>query len=113
MKQFCLFLPALSLYGHENLVIIERVRLQVQASKMRFLQKIKGVTSLARCISDKVRKSLEQLLLRIKKSQLRWFGHVNRKHQKKLPNKLYLPKQMKKNKTVGRPKTTADESMLH
>ena len=29
----------------------ERVRLQVQASKMRFLQKIKGVTSLTRYTS--------------------------------------------------------------
>ena len=34
----------LSQYGHENSVMIERVRLQVQASKIRFLQKIKEVT---------------------------------------------------------------------
>ena len=37
----CPFLPTLSLYGHENLVMIERVRLQVQASKMRFTKKSK------------------------------------------------------------------------
>ena len=36
------FVPSyllLSLYNHENSVMIERVQLQVQASKMRFLQK--------------------------------------------------------------------------
>ena len=32
-------------------------------------------------------------------------------YQEKLPNKLYLPMQMKK-KTVGQPKTTADESNI-
>ena len=52
--KFCPFLPTLSRYGHENSVMIERVRLQVQASKMRFLQKIKRVTSLTRCTSLKV-----------------------------------------------------------
>ena len=65
----CPFLSTLSLYGHENSVMIERVRMQVQASKMRFLKKIKGVTSLTRCTSLKIRKSLELLLLQIKRSQ--------------------------------------------
>ena len=47
----CPFSPAVSLYGHENLVMTERVRLQVQASKMRFFRKIEGVTLLTRCTS--------------------------------------------------------------
>ena len=92
----CPFLPIISLYGHENSVMTERVQLQVQASKMTFLKKIKGVTSLTRCTSLKIRKSLEPLLLQIKRSQLRWFGYVRRINEKKLSNKLYLPKQMKK-----------------
>ena len=33
-------------------------------------------------------------------------------HEEKPPNKLDLPKQMGK-KTVGRPKTAVDESILH
>ena len=76
--------------------MVERVRLQAQACKMRFLQKIKRVTSLTRCTSLKIRKSLEPLLLQIKRSQLRLFGHVSRMHQERLPSKLYLPKQMGK-----------------
>ena len=31
-------------YGHESWVMAERVRSQVQASEMRFLQSIEGVT---------------------------------------------------------------------
>ena len=47
-NSLCPFSPTLSLYGHETLVMIKRVRSQVQASKTRFLQKIKRVTSLTR-----------------------------------------------------------------
>ena len=111
-SSLCPFSPAVSLYGHGNLVITERVRSQVQASKIRFLQKMKGVTLLTRCPSHEIRKSLKPLRLQIKRSQLRWFGHVRRMPREKLFNKLYLPKQMGK-KTAGRSGTTVDESILH
>ena len=45
-NSICPFLPTPFLYGDENSLMIKRVRLQKQASKMRFLQKIKAVTSL-------------------------------------------------------------------
>ena len=64
--------------------------------QMRFLQKIKRVKLLIRCTSLEIRKSLEPLLLQIERSQLRWFGHVSRGPLEKLPNKLYLPKQIEK-----------------
>ena len=38
-----IFVPILT-YGHESWVMTERVRTQMQASEMRFLRKIKGVT---------------------------------------------------------------------
>ena len=74
----------------------ERVRSQVQASEMRFLRRINGITLFNKVRSSETRKSLniEPLLLRIERSQLRWFGHVSRMPRKKSPNKLYLPKQM-------------------
>ena len=37
------FVPILT-YGHESWVMTKRVRLHLQASEMRFLQKIEGVT---------------------------------------------------------------------
>ena len=42
------FVPILT-YGHESWVMIEQVRSQVQASEMRFLQKIKELNCLTRC----------------------------------------------------------------
>ena len=77
----------------------ERMRSQVQASEMRFLRKIKGVTLFNEVRSSDIRKSLniEPLLLRIERPQLRCFGHVSRMPQERLLKQallLYLPKQM-------------------
>ena len=84
------------LYGRENSAMTERVRLQVQASKIGFFKKIEGVTLLTSCASFAIRKSLEPLLVQIERSQLRCFDHVSKMPEEKLPNKLYLPKQMVK-----------------
>ena len=70
-NSLCPFSPTLSLYGNETLVMIKRGQSQVQASKMRFLQKIKRVTSSTRCTFLKIRKYLEPLFLQIERSQLR------------------------------------------
>ena len=70
----------------------ERERSLVQASKMRFVQKIKRGTLLTRCTYLEIRKSLEQLLPQIERSRLGWFGHVNRMPQEKLPKQASLAK---------------------
>ena len=66
------FVPILT-YGHESWVMTEKVRLQVQASEMRFLRKIEGVTLFIKIRSSEIRKSLniDPLLLQIERSQLR------------------------------------------
>jgi len=63
----------------------------VQASEMRFLRKIKGVT-LFKVHSSEIRKSLniELLLLQIERFRLRWFGHVSRMPQEGFPKKQAL-----------------------
>ena len=80
------FVPILT-YGHESWVMIERVQSQVQASEMRFLQIIEEVTLFDKVRSFEIRKSINiaPLLLRIERSQLRWFGHVSRMPQERLP----------------------------
>ena len=85
-----LFVPILT-YGHESWAMTERVRSQVQASEMRFLQRIEGVTLFNKVRSSEVRKSLkiEPLHLRIERSQLRWFGHVSRMPLERLIRKIY------------------------
>ena len=88
------FVPILTYYGHESWVMTERVRSQVQASEMSFLRRIDGVTSFNKVRSSEIRKSLniEPLLLRIERSQLRWFGHVSRMPRKRLPKHALLAK---------------------
>ena len=83
-----------------------RLRSQVQASEMRFLQKIEGVTLFKKVRSSEIPKSLniEQLLLRIERSQLGWFGYVSRMPQERLPKQAILSKASAK-RPVGRLRT--------
>ena len=100
-----IYVPILT-YGHESWIMTERVRSQVQASEMRFLRRIEGVTMFDKVRSSEIRKSVdvEWLLLRIERSQLRWFGHVSRMPQERLPKKTLLEK-VKKKRPVGQPRT--------
>ena len=72
----------------------KRVRPQVQASEMSFLQRIERVTLFNKVRSSEIRKFLdiEPLLLQIEKSLLRWFGHVSRMPQGRLPKQTFLAK---------------------
>ena len=71
-----IFVPIVT-YGHELWVMTKRMRSQMQASKMRFLRKIKGVTTFVKYRNTAIQESLdiESLLFLIKRSQLRWFSH--------------------------------------
>ena len=99
------FIPIFT-YGHESWVMTERMRSQVQASEIRFLRRIEGVTLYDTERSSEIRKSLniEPLLLRIERSQLRWFGHVSRMPQERLPKQALLAKANGR-RPVGRPRT--------
>ena len=74
--------------------MIERVRSQLQASETRFLRRIEGVVLFNKVRSSEIRKSfnIEPLLFRIERSQLRWFGHVSRMPQERLPKQALLAK---------------------
>ena len=91
-------------YGHESWVMTEKMRSQVQASEMRCLQKIEGVTLFNKVRSSAIRKSLniEPLLLQIERSQLRWFGYVSRMPQERLPKQAFLANGRR---AVERPRT--------
>ena len=84
----------------------KRMRSQVQVYEMRFLRRIEGVTLFNKVRSSEIRKSLniEPLLLRIERSQLRWFGHVSRMPQERLPKQALLAKANGR-RPVGRPRT--------
>ena len=100
-----IFVPILT-YGRESWVMTERVRSQMQAFKMKFLQKIKGVT-----MFDKHRNTaicdtfdIESLFHRIRRSQLQWFGHVSGMPHERLP-KQTLYAEVSRKRPVGRPRT--------
>ena len=98
------FVPILT-YDHESWGVTERVRSQVQASEMRFLQKIEGVTLFNEVRSSEIQKSLNiDPLLLIEWSQLRWFGQVSRVLQERLPKQALLAKANRR-RPVGRPRT--------
>ena len=97
------FVPIIT-YGHESWVMTERMRSQVQASKMIFLRRFVGVTLFNKVRSSEIQKSLniDPLLLRIGRSQLRWFGHVSQMLQERLPKQALLAKANGR-RPVGRP----------
>ena len=63
----------------------EKVRSRVQAAEMGFLRRISGLILLDKVKSADIRESLniEALLLRLERSQLRWYGHVTRMSQER------------------------------
>ena len=87
------FVPILA-YGHESWLMTERVRSQVQASEMRFLQKIEGVTLFNEVRSSEIRISLnaKPLLLQTERPQLKSFGYLRRILQERLPKQALLAK---------------------
>ena len=87
------FVPILT-DSHKSWVMTKRVRLQVQAFEMRFSWRIEGVTLFDKVRSSEIQKSfnIKLLLFRIERSQLRWFGHVSRMLQERLPKQALLAK---------------------
>ena len=73
---------------------------------VRILRRIEGVTVFNKVRSSEIQKSLniEPLLLRIKRSQLRWFGHLSRMLQERLPKQALFAKANGR-RPVGRPRT--------
>ena len=77
---------------------------------MRFLRRIEGVTLFNKVRSSEIQKSLniEPLLLRIERSQLRWFGHVSKMPQERLSKEALLAKANGR-RPDGRPRTTTSK----
>jgi len=74
-----IYVPTLT-YVHELWVVTERMRLWIQAAKMSFLHRGAGLSLRDRVRSSDIRGELglEPLLLRVERSQLRWFRHLLR-----------------------------------
>ena len=93
-------------YGHECWIMNEKVRSRVQAAEMGFLRRISGLTLLDKVKSADIRESpnIESLLLRLERSQLRWYGHVTRMSQERTAKKLLCSTPIGR-RPRGRPRT--------
>jgi len=74
-----LLVPTLA-YCHELWVVTEITRSRIQAAKMSFLRRVAGLSLRDSVRSSDIRRELgvEQLIFRVERSQLRWFGHLIR-----------------------------------
>ena len=76
----------------------------IQACEMRFLRKIKGKTRRDRIRNKIMREIVGQPMQEyVEKSQLRWYGHVNRMDNKRIVKRVYEARETGK-RTRGRPK---------
>ena len=82
------------------------MRSRLQAAEMGFLRRISGLTLLDKVKGADIRESLniESLLLRLDRSQLRWYGHVTRMFQKRIAKKLLCSTPIGR-RPRGRPRT--------
>ena len=100
-----IFVPTLT-YGHDRWVITKRMRSRVQAAKMGFLRRVAWVSLRDRVRSSAIQEGLgaEPLLLCMERSQLRWFGHLMRMPQGRLPREVFLACPSGR-RPMGRPRT--------
>lgn len=76
--------------GHEFWVATERTRLWIQATEMSFICRMAGLSLRDGVRSSVIRRGLrvEPLLLHIKRSHLRWVGHLVRIPLRSLPGEM-------------------------
>ncbi|XP_018538853.1 uncharacterized protein LOC108887791 [Lates calcarifer] len=94
-------------YGHKIWVVTERRRLRIQAAEMSFLQRVSGLSLRDRVRSLDIQRELgvEPLLLRVERSQLRWFRHLVRMPPRRLPLEIFQAHPTGK-RPWGRPRTS-------
>jgi len=84
------FIPIL-ICDHESWVVTEIILSQEQAAEMGFLRRVQGVTLCDKMHRFEIRKARNvKPLLRIERSQLRWFGNVSRISQERLARQVFL-----------------------
>ena len=100
-----IFVPTLT-YGHELWVVTERTKLRVQAAEMSFLRRVAELSLRDRVRSSVIRRELgvDPLLIRVERSQMRWFGHLIRMPPGRLPGEVFRARPTGR-RPQGRPRT--------
>ena len=105
-------LKPILLYGAESWSLTTKTQSCLQAAEMRVLRLIKGVTRLDKCRNTDIREelSVKPLLDEIERNKLKWYGHVMRMGEERLPKK-YLLWQPREKRPVGRPRKRWSEGI--
>ncbi|KAK5859728.1 hypothetical protein PBY51_021260 [Eleginops maclovinus] len=84
----------------------ERTKSRIQAAEMGFLRRVAGISLRDEVRSSVIREGLgvEPLLLRVERSQLRWFGHLVRMPPGRLSREVFQARPTGK-RPRGRPRT--------
>lgn len=98
------FVPIIT-YGAETWVMKAREESRLQAAEMRFLRSMIGKTRRDRVRNVDVRKRIdvERLQERAERTRLKWYGHVRRMDENRLPKK-YFQMNIEGTRKQGRPR---------
>src|SRR5699024_3306636 len=99
-------------FGCESWVLTKAQKSKIQATEMKFLRRIKGVTRLDKIRNQKIREDLEvkPTLAYIENRQLSWWGHLQRMNSGR-PVKQVWEAKPQRNKQRGRPRQTWDKAV--
>lgn len=105
------YVPIL-IYAAESWTLTSRQESRIQASEMKFLRSMIGKTRKDRMRNEDVRNEvgIGKLTERIEKSKLRWFGHVKRMEENRIPRQM-LEAKLEGKRPRGRPRTRWIESV--
>lgn len=106
-----IFVPSL-IFGSESWILSRRLKSQLQATEMKFLRKIKGVTRKDKIRNEVIREELgaQAVLEQIGKQQLKWFGHLVRMNKERPVKNIWEARSMKK-RNRGRPRKTWNDAV--
>lgn len=99
-----IYRPTLT-YGAETWVLTKEQRSKIQATEMKFLRRVKGITRMDRIRNETVRDELNITSVQewIEQQQLKWYGHLIRMRDTKPAKKIWNTK-VRREKKRGRPR---------
>lgn len=106
-----IFRPILT-YGCESWVLSQQQRSKIQASEMKYLRRVKGVTRQDRIRNDFIREELEiqSIMEFIEQRQISWWGHLQRMKDT-VPVKRIWETKIQGKKMKGRPKKSWESAV--
>ena len=100
------------LYGAESWPVNDKIEQQVTAAEMKFLRRISNKTKRDLVRNTKIREDLKIKPIndQIATSQLKWYGHVKRMEDRRIPRRI-METRTEGKRARGRPRTSWIDSI--